>query len=136
MENEKHTLTEAVAGIIDNTQEITHHTPSPDERRQYRRRAARWLAKITTRNKEVVHCRTRDVSERGASISSPYDFNLNAVIVLEIQVSYKETRKTLRVLGEVRHRAITKDSFILGILFRDASDGTTAFLQQYANKLI
>ncbi len=127
-----------VAGYIDNTQEITdaNEEVRGDERRQYPRRAARWSAKITTRNKEVVHCRTRDVSERGASIATPYDFNMHAVIVLEIQVTYKEIRKTLRMLAEVRHRAITKDGFLIGVYFRDATAATIAFLKKYSNKVI
>lgn len=107
--------------------------PAADERREFARRAARWSAKITTQKREVVHCRTRDVSERGASIVSPYDFNMRAQILVEITITYKGLRKQIRALGEVRHSSIASDGFTIGILFKDAPDATTAFLRKYAN---
>ena len=106
------------------------------ERRQFARRAARWACVITTRDKTVVHCKTRDVSERGASIATTVDFNKNAVIVLEIRVIHKELRKAFRVLGEVKHSSIAKDGFTIGIFFKDAAETTFEFFQKYANNLI
>ncbi len=104
-----------------------------DERREFARRAARWAAKITTQKREVVQCRTRDVSERGASIVSPYDFNMRAQILVEITITYKGLRKQIRALGEVRHSSMASDGFTIGILFKETSDATTAFLRKYAN---
>ncbi|MDX1452516.1 MAG: PilZ domain-containing protein [Oleiphilaceae bacterium] len=106
---------------------------SADERREFARRAARWAAKITTTKHEVVHCRTRDVSERGASVVSPYDFNMRAQILVEITITYKGLRKQIRAVGEVRHSSITSDGFAIGILFKEAPASTITFLRKYAN---
>ncbi len=107
-----------------------------DERRRFARRPARWNTVVTTRKKEVLHCKTRDVSERGTSICSPYDFNMHATIRVDIEVYYKGMKKSLSALGEVRHSAVAADGFIIGIYFKDATETTIRFLRSYANSRI
>lgn len=130
----------SVSEIVESTQEITESNlieqVKEDERRVFPRRAARWSATVTTKNKEVVSCRTRDVSERGASISIPYDFRKNAMVVLEINVVYKSLRKRIKILGQVKHSSIAADGYTVGVLIKDAPEAAQSFLAAYSNKKI
>lgn len=137
MLDQEHT---SVSEVMDSTQELCENSiggeVQPDERRKFDRRAARWYATVTTKDKTVVQCKTRDVSEKGASIVIPYNFNMNAMVILEIHVVYKELDKKIRVLGQVRHSSVASDGYTIGILIKDASEVTTNFLRAYANKQI
>lgn len=126
------------AHYLDNTSEITADSVNikPDERRQYCRRAARWMVTLMTREQTAVSCRTRDVSERGVSIASPYDFAAGTRVVVEISISYKTIRKPIRVIGEVRHSSIASTGFTLGILFKDITAPAQDFLKKYAEETI
>ena len=128
-----------VSEVVENTADITADAIEEvrhDERRKYQRRAARWSATITTKDKTVVQCRTRDVSERGASVSTPYDFNMNAIIILEIHIVYKDVRKTIRALGQVKHSSVAADGFTIGVFIKDAAEPVMNFLRAYSNKLL
>jgi len=123
--------------LLENTFEITENDiPDGAERRQHCRRSARWSGTITTRDRNVIQCRTLDVSESGASITSANDFHLGAVVVLQIQAFYKGTKRTLKILAEVKRSAISTDHFTLGIYFRDLSEGSRHFIKQYCENEI
>ncbi len=129
----------AVSGIVDEAMEITEDTfaaVKPEERRKFARRNARWLCVITTRDKMVIQCRTLDLSERGASIICPFDFEINSLFVLELHVRYKGLQKKMRILSEVKRTSIAKDGFTLGLYFKDATDTVFDFLQKYSNEKI
>jgi hypothetical protein len=111
-------------------------TGRPDERRQFRRRLARWPSTLITQDKTVVHGRTLNVSELGALIASPYDFRIGALVVIEITIMYKSIRKPFRVRAEIRHSSIASDGFSLGVLFREISDVSRDFLKKYAEEKI
>jgi len=126
---------ETVASQLNNTQEITADSlpeQTGAERRRYARRAARWRASITTRNKDVIECRTLDVSERGASIESPADFRHNAVVIVQVTSFSKGKKKNFKILCEVKHTSIAKNGFTLGIFFKDTSEETFNFFRQYS----
>jgi len=126
-----------IASQLDITQEITADSlQDATERRRYSRRKARWTTTITTRDKIVVQCRTFDVSEKGASIESPADFRENAVVIVEIVSVYKGVKKTFRILADVKHSAIAKNGFTLGLFFKDASSGTFEFFRKYSEREI
>ncbi len=124
------------AAISEDLNEANLEAPKPAERREFARRAARWAVKITTQKREVLHCRTRDVSERGISVQSPYDFNMRAQVLLEINVTYKGLQKMIKAVGEVRHSAFAGDGFAIGIFLKEAPATTTNFLRNYSNSRI
>jgi len=126
-----------VSGFIDDTAEITPETiasPEQHERRQHPRRAARWACVLTTQSKQVLTGRTRDVSERGASVSTQDDIKFNTRIILEISAFYNGSKKNFRVIAQVKHSSVTKDGFNLGLYFKDASESTLDFLRKYVNR--
>lgn len=129
---------ESVSQYVDNTEEITPDSAplKPDERRQYPRRAARWSSTLLTREKTLISCRTLNVSERGASIASPCDFIIGTKFIVEIQILYKSLRKSVRIVGEVRHTSIAGSGFTLGILFKEISEPVQDFLKKYAEEKI
>ena len=129
----------SVSTFIEEALEITEDSIAEvktSERRMYARRNARWASVITTRDKRMIQCRALDVSERGASISSPVDFKANALFVLEMSVRYKGIQKKLRILSEVKRSAIAKEGFTLGLYFKDASETAFDFLKKYSNSQI
>ena len=122
-----------VSGNLENTKELTAEVLDEYvEKRRYTRRAAVWRASITTRSKQVVECKLKDVSERGASIASPVDFKKNALVMLQISAYYNGKTKPLKVLGEIKHTSIAPNGFTLGVYIKDAADSTFAFLKKYA----
>lgn len=135
MESNKDTASQYVANAAEITPEDSAPL-KPDERRQYPRRAARWSATLLTKDKTMVNCRTQNVSERGASIASPYDFTIGAKVIIEIQILYKTIRKPIRLIGEIRHTAIASTGYTLGILFKEISDPALDFLKKYAEEKI
>ena len=129
----------AVSGFVDESFEITEDCISEVkaiDRRNYIRRAARWPSAISTRDKTIIQCRSVDVSERGASISSPVDFNINTLFVLEINIRYKGLQKKLRILSEVKRSSIAKNGFTLGLYFKDANETAFDFLRKYSSNQI
>ncbi len=129
---------ESVSQYVNNTEEITPDSAplKPDERRQYPRRAARWPSTLLTKEKQLISCRTQNVSERGASIASPCDFAGGTLVIVEIQIFYKSIRKSVRVLGEIRHTSIAGTGFTLGILFKEMPEPVQDFLKKYAEEKI
>jgi hypothetical protein len=129
---------ETVSQYVDNTEEITPDSAplKPDERRQYPRRAARWPSTLLTQDKTLISSRTLNVSERGASIAAPCNFAIGTRIIIEIQILYKSLRKSVRIVGEVRHTSIAGTGFTLGILFKEISDPVQDFLKKYAEEKI
>ncbi len=110
--------------------------PRGEERREYRRRPARWPATLLTQDKVLVNGKTRDVSEMGVSITTPVNFIKGALVLIEINIFYKSIKKPIRVRGEVRHSAICSDGFTLGILFKDIAEPVQKFLKKYAEEQI
>lgn len=127
-----------VSKYVDNTEEITSDCAplKPDERREYPRRAARWAATMLTQDKSLVHGRSLNVSERGASLASPCNFAIGTMLILELQIIYKSLRKSIRLMGEVRHTSIAGTGFTIGILFKEISDPAQDFLKKYAEERI
>lgn len=130
----------SISEVMESTQELTEHSMIEeirhDERRKFVRRAARWHTKVTTKDKTVVQCKTRDVSEKGLSLSIPYDFNMNAIVIVDMFVVYKHIRKNIRVLGQVRHSSVAAEGYTIGIHIKDSPKRTTEFLKAYASKKI
>jgi len=123
--------------LLDNTLEITADTISDSsERRQFKRRAARWPAIFTTLDKRIIHGKTQDVSERGASISSPQNLQPGTVVVLQIQSFYDGIKRPLKIVAEVKRGSMNSDSFTLGVYFKDLSKGSLTFLKQYSENTI
>jgi hypothetical protein len=130
---------ETIASQLKQTTEITADSLTSNngiERRRYVRRPARWNVVITTHDKYEVDGRTIDVSEKGASIESPADFRKGALVIIKVSVFYKGKSRELKVLGEVKHTAIAKDGFTLGMFFKDASAETFKFFRLYAESRI
>lgn len=129
---------ESVSQYVDNTEEITPDSAplKPDERRQYPRRAARWSSTLLTKEKQLISCRTQNVSERGASIDSPCNFASGTKVIVEIQILYKSLRKSVRMVGEIRHTSISGSGFSLGILFKEMPEPVQDFLKKYAEEKI
>tara|TARA_R110002167_G_scaffold10666_4_gene48375 strand:- start:2344 stop:2751 length:408 start_codon:yes stop_codon:yes gene_type:complete len=130
---------ETVASQLKQTTEITADSLTSKEgieRRRFVRRPARWNVVITTHDKYEVDGRTIDISEKGASIGSPADFRQGALVILKISVFYNGKSRELKVLGEVKHTAIAKDGFTLGMFFKDASAETFKFFRLYAESRI
>lgn len=130
---------ETVASQLKQTTEITADSLPNDDganRRRYVRRPARWNVIITTHDKYEVDGRTIDVSEKGASIESPADFRIGALVILKVSTFYKGKSREFKVLGEVKHTAIAKNGFTLGMFFKDASADTFKFLRLYAESRI
>jgi hypothetical protein len=128
-----------IAAVLDDTQEITADSLTEGggrERRQFTRRATSWRATLTTKNKVVVQCKTRDISERGASIASPANVPANTIGILHISAFYNGVKKDFKILAEVKHTSIAKDGFTLGIFFKDASQATFNFFKKYATAQI
>jgi len=126
-----------VASHLNITQEITADSLTDDsERRRYTRRAARWRISLTTMNKDVIHCRTQDVSERGASVDCHVNFRANTKVLLEINSFYNGVKKDFKILAEVKHTSIAKDGFTLGLFFKDASADTFDFFRKYSEGTI
>ena len=129
------------AAVLENTQEITEHTISQEdaaniERRQYSRRMARWPVIITMKNKQTINAKTQDVSEKGASVKSPIHFEKGEMIFIHINTIYQGKKKSLKLVSEVKHCAISRDEFTLGLYFKKAADDTFLFLRKYSeNKL-
>ena len=124
---------EEIAKNLENTQELTAELLTDGaERRVYTRRPATWRATITTRKKQVISCKTRDISERGISLASPVDFRRDALVLLEISAFYNGKKKEFKVLGEMKHTSIAPDGFTLGVFIKDAPDATFAFFKKYA----
>lgn len=124
-----------ITEALENTQELTADAFSDgSERRQYTRRSAFWRATITTRKKQVVECKTKDISERGTSIASPVDFKRDALVLLQIHVYYSGKNMEFKVLGEIKHTSIAPDgrSYTLGVFIKDAPDKAFAFFKKYA----
>ncbi len=122
-----------ITNALDNTQEITADALSGGaERRQYTRRSAHWRATITTRKKQVVQCKTKDISERGASLASPVDFHNGALILLQLHIFYQGKNMEFKVLGEVKHTCVVPDGFSLGVFIKEAPDVAFAFFKKYA----
>lgn len=129
----------SVSEIVENTQELTDAVlidTQPEEKRVYQRRAARWSAQVMTKDKTLVQCKTRDVSEKGISITIPYDFRRNALVVVSVNVVYKNIRNTLQVLAQVRHSSIASEGYTIGLLIKDAPEVAVNFLKAYSNKKI
>jgi len=126
-----------IASQLDQTQEITADSLTEgSERRRFSRRAARWRISLTTMNKDVIHCRTQDVSERGASVDSHVNFRANTKVLLDINTFYNGTKRDFKILAEVKHTSIAKDGFTLGLFFKDASADTFDFFRKYSEGLI
>lgn len=106
------------------------------ERRKYKRRVARWDATLITQSKKLLKGRTRDVSERGASIATSEKLAANTMVVIQLSSYYEGTRREFRIIGQVKHIAISKDGFVLGIFFREACEDTFSFLRKFSEKLI
>lgn len=122
-----------IAENMKETQEITAEALNDGaERRQYTRRAAHWRATITTRKKQVVPCKTTDISERGTSLASPVDFKRNALVLLQISAYYNGKNKEFKVLGEIKHTSIAPNGFTLGVFIKEAPDAAFAFFKKYA----
>ncbi len=102
------------------------------ERRQYVRRSARWHVTVNTRDKYVIESMTLDISERGASISSPVDIKIGEPILLNIHTFYKGKKVSYKVIGEVKRSSIAKADFTLGIFFKSASEDAFNFFRFYA----
>jgi|TARA_R110000850_G_scaffold103204_6_gene213095 hypothetical protein len=130
---------DTLASQLKQTTEITADSLASNEgieRRRFVRRPARWNVVITTHDKYEVDGRTIDISEKGASINSPADFRKGALVILKISVFYNGKSKELKVLGEVKHTAIAKNGFTLGMFFKDASAETFKFFRLYAESRI
>ena len=126
---DKKKITEA----LENTQEITAEALNDGaERRQYTRRSAHWRATITTRKKQVVQCKTKDISERRTSLVSPVDFRKDALVLLQIAAFYNGKKMEFKVLGEIKHTSIAPDGFTLGVFIKEAPDTAFAFFKKYA----
>jgi hypothetical protein len=120
---------------LENTQELTAEALGGGaERRQYTRRSAHWRVTITTRKKQVVQCKTKDISERGVSIASPVDFKRDALVLIEIHAYYGGKNMEFKVLGEIKHTSIAPDgrSYSLGVFIKDAPDKAFAFFKKFA----
>lgn len=130
---------ETVASQLKQTTEITADSLSNNdgiERRRYVRRPARWNVIITTHDKYEVQGRTIDISEKGASIESPADFRIGALVIINFSVYYKGKSLSYKVLGEVKRTSIAKTGFTLGMFFKDASEDTFKFFRLYAESRI
>tara|TARA_R110001592_G_scaffold104699_1_gene294583 strand:- start:91 stop:498 length:408 start_codon:yes stop_codon:yes gene_type:complete len=130
---------QTVASQLKQTSEITADSLANDkgiERRRFVRRAARWNVIITTHDKYEVHGKTIDVSEKGASIDSPADIRIGALVIVKFNVFYKGKSKELKLLGEVKHTSISKNGFTLGTFFKDASEETFTFFRLFAESRI
>lgn len=126
---------ETVASQLKQTTEITADSLSSNdgiERRRFVRRSARWNVLITTHDKYEVHARTIDVSEKGASIESPADFRIGALVIMKFSIFYKGKKLEYKVLGEVKRTSIAKTGFTLGMFLKDASEDTFKFFRLYA----
>ena len=124
-----------VAKALENTQELTAELLGGGaERRQYTRRSAHWRATITTRKKQVVQCKTKDISERGVSLASPVDFKRDALVLLQIHAFYGGKSMEFKILCEIKHTSIAPDgqSFTLGVFIKEAPEKTFAFFKKYA----
>ncbi len=106
------------------------------ERRRYKRRVARWDATLITQSKKVLKGRTRDISERGASIATSENLATNTMVVIQLSSYYEGTCREFRIIGQVKHSAVSKDGFVLGIFFKEACEDTNAFLRKFSEKLI
>lgn len=106
------------------------------ERRKYQRRVARWDASLMTQCKKALKGRTRDVSERGASIATSENISPNTMVVIQISSYYEGTCRDFRIIGQVKHSAMNKDGFVLGIFFKDACEDTFDFLRKFSERLI
>lgn len=133
--SDKHT----VASQLKQTTEITADSLSNEngiERRRFVRRSARWNVIITTHDKYEIQARSIDVSEKGASIESPVDFRIGALVILNFSVFYKGKKLEYKILGEVKRTSIAKTGFTLGMFFKDASEETFKFFRLYAEARI
>lgn len=122
-----------ITKALDNTQEITAEALNDGpERRQYTRRSAHWRVTITTRKKQIIQCKTKDISERGASLASPVDFRKDALVLLQIHAFYQGKSMEFKVLGEIKHTTVAPDGFSLGVFIKEAPDVAYAFFKKYA----
>lgn len=126
---------ETVASQLKQTTEITADSLSSNdgiERRRFVRRSARWNVVITTHDKYEIHGRTIDVSEKGASIESPADFRIGALVIIKFSIFYKGKKFEYKVLSEVKRTSMAKTGFTLGMFLKDASEDTFKFFRLYA----
>lgn len=130
---------ETIASQLNKTAEITADSLANKEgieRRRYARRTARWNVVITTHDKYEVHGRTIDVSEKGASIESPADFRIGALVIMKFSIFYKGKKLEHKALGEVKRTSIAKTGFTLGMFLKDAPEDTFKFFRLYAESRI
>ncbi|WP_163836945.1 PilZ domain-containing protein [Spartinivicinus ruber] len=107
--------------------------PPQQEQRQFARRDVKWQAAIKDKKRNlIVDAITLNVSEQGALIATYEPFKKSLLIPLMIKARVQDKSLVIYVMAEVRHVVIKKDSFELGLLFKQIRPADQQFLARFA----
>lgn len=107
-----------------------------DTRREFPRRAARWLTTIKTIKGHILEGTTHNVSKEGVMIALPLNLPLGDKCFIEASVFYQGSSINLQAVAIVKHSSINGSLFNIGFQFAKASERTTQFLEKYASRQI
>lgn len=120
----------------DDIEQLISESPQ-QEQRLFSRRDTKWQVSIKDKgNNSIIPAITVNVSEQGALIATSQYFKKLQVIPIMIKALYKDKKLIIYTMAEVRHVVFKKDSFQLGLLFKQIQPKDQQFLSKFAEKLI
>lgn len=130
----------ATVSLLSQTQELSEsdflEASDAANRREFRRRTARWKSTIVTSDKRVIYGQTVNVSAGGLLLALEQSIAMKDTVLIETEAYYEGYRVTFRASARICHCAMSGKIFHIGCQFIKIADKPLTFLDKFASGAI